>query len=105
MYIFQTHRKYQKAIRQFVDEVITPDASQNGPRGKGPSAEVNEKLAYVCLVFSQLPPLIRFANSEFNLFAMALGPGKHLKGLKLMDGLVTPEEVCLACYIVRYLAI
>lgn len=37
-----------------------------------------------------------FANSELNLFAMSLGPGKHLKGLKLMGGLLTPEEVCLA---------
>jgi len=26
---------------------------------------------------------------------MVLGPGKHLKGLKLMNGIVTPEEVCL----------
>lgn len=24
---------------------------------------------------------------------MRMGPGKHLKGLTLMDGLVTPEEV------------
>ena len=24
---------------------------------------------------------------------MALGPGKHLKGLKLMNGLISPEEV------------
>lgn len=30
---------------------------------------------------------------EMNLHAMRMGPGKHLKGLKLMNGLVTPEEV------------
>ena len=29
---------------------------------------------------------------------MALGPGKHLKGLKLMGGLVTPEEVYPAVF-------
>ena len=39
-------------------------------------------------------PLTPLATSELNLFAMALGPGKHLKGLTLMNGLVTPEEVC-----------
>ena len=30
--------------------------------------------------------------SEKNLHAMRLGPGKHLKGLILMDGIVKPEE-------------
>jgi hypothetical protein len=37
---------------------------------------------------------MRPVNSELNLLAMSLGPGKHLKGLKLMNGLVTPEEAC-----------
>lgn len=31
--------------------------------------------------------------SEVNLHAMRMGPGKHLHGLTLMNGLVTPEEV------------
>ena len=43
-------------------------------------------------------PLTDIINSELNLFAMALGPGKHLKGLKLMNGLITPEEVCLLTF-------
>lgn len=78
-----------------MDNVIVPDAAMNGPRGKRPSAEVTEKMAYVhstrpCPTCHLLMP---FVNSELNLFAMALGPGKHLKGLKLMNGLVTPEEV------------
>lgn len=30
--------------------------------------------------------------SEMNIHAMRLGPGKHLKGLTLMGGLVKPEE-------------
>jgi len=98
---FQTHRKYQKALRQFVDDVITPDAASNGPRGKRPSAEVNEKIAYVDTTLLYTPrPLIQLVNSELNLFAMALGPGKHLKGLKLMGGLITPEEVCLLLFVV-----
>jgi hypothetical protein len=29
---------------------------------------------------------------ELNLIAMRMGPGKHLQGLKLMNGLVKPEE-------------
>jgi len=33
--------------------------------------------------------------SEVNLHAMRLGPGKHLKGLSLFNGLVKPEEVGL----------
>jgi len=33
---------------------------------------------------------------EVNLHAMRTGPGKHLKGLTLMGGAVTPEEVRLA---------
>ena len=28
-----------------------------------------------------------------NLHAMRMGPGKHLKGLTLMGGIVKPEEV------------
>lgn len=79
-----------------MDNVVTPDAAINGPRGKGPSAEVNQKMAYVHAAFPHAPhPLTRLLNSELNLFAMSLGPGKHLKGLKLMNGLVTPEEVFL----------
>ena len=37
-----------------------------------------------------------FETREVNLHAMRTGPGKHLKGLTLMDGVVTPEEVRLA---------
>ena len=34
-------------------------------------------------------------RSEVNLHAMRLGPGKHLEGLSLFNGLVKPEEVGL----------
>lgn len=34
-------------------------------------------------------------NSEINLHAMRMGPGKHLKGRTLMGGLVKPEEVSI----------
>jgi hypothetical protein len=31
-------------------------------------------------------------NRQVNLNAMRLGPGKHLQGRTLMDGIVKPEE-------------
>lgn len=36
------------------------------------------------------------AMAAKNLNAMRLGPGKHLQGLTLFDGVVKPEEVCLS---------
>jgi hypothetical protein len=35
-------------------------------------------------------------DRELEIHAMRLGPGKHLKGRKLMGGLVKPEEVRFA---------
>lgn len=58
----------------FVEEVIIPDAHAREEDGKRPSPDVFQKMAAV------------------NLFAMRLGPGPHLKGLTLMNGLVKPEE-------------
>ena len=34
-----------------------------------------------------------YRYSAVNLHAMRMGPGKHLKGKTLMNGVVTPEEV------------
>ncbi|EIM91154.1 peroxisomal acyl-CoA-dehydrogenase [Stereum hirsutum FP-91666 SS1] len=73
-YFTEGHRKFQKAMRQFVDEYIYPDAQAREEDGKRVSQEVIDKM------------------TEVNLHAMRMGPGKHLKGLKLMNGLVTPEE-------------
>lgn len=36
------------------------------------------------------------AMTAKNLHRMRLGPGKHLKGQVLFDGIVKPEEVCNA---------
>lgn len=41
---------------------------------------------------SYIPLLTAFPLSELNMHAMRMGPGKHLQGLVLMNGLVTPEE-------------
>jgi hypothetical protein len=36
--------------------------------------------------------LVSTSNSEINWMAMRIGPGKHLKGRKLLHGTVPPEE-------------
>ncbi|KAF9485194.1 peroxisomal acyl-CoA-dehydrogenase [Pholiota conissans] len=73
-YYSEGHRNFQKAIRAFFDEVVYPDALDREADGKRPSQSVIDKM------------------SEINMHAMRMGPGKHLKGRVLMNGLVTPEE-------------
>ncbi|KAL1751462.1 acyl-CoA dehydrogenase/oxidase [Schizophyllum commune] len=73
-YFTENHRKFQKAVRVFCEKYIIPDAQAREEDGKRPSQEVLDKMA------------------EVNLHAMRMGPGKHLKGLTLMNGLVKPEE-------------
>ncbi|KAJ7727923.1 acyl-CoA dehydrogenase/oxidase [Mycena metata] len=68
------HRKFQKAVRTFFMDVVQPAAIQCEENGKRIPQEVVDKMA------------------EVNVIAMRLGPGKHLKGRKLMNGIVTPEE-------------
>ncbi|TFK27200.1 acyl-CoA dehydrogenase [Coprinopsis marcescibilis] len=68
------HRAFQKVVRKFMDEIVTPDARLREEDGKPPSASVVEAMANV------------------GLHAMRMGPGKHLKGLELMGGVVKPEE-------------
>ncbi|KDQ65086.1 hypothetical protein JAAARDRAFT_247631 [Jaapia argillacea MUCL 33604] len=73
-YYTDNHKQFQKAMRKFFDEVVKPDALKCEDNGKRISQSVVDKLA------------------ELNIIAMRLGPGKHLKGLTLMGGIVTPEE-------------
>ncbi|EPQ54019.1 acyl-CoA dehydrogenase NM domain-like protein [Gloeophyllum trabeum ATCC 11539] len=73
-YFKESHRRLQQAVRKFVDDFVWPDAQAREADGKRPSQSVIDKMA------------------ELNLHAMRMGPGKHLKGLKLMGGIVTPEE-------------
>ncbi|KAF8273260.1 acyl-CoA dehydrogenase NM domain-like protein [Lactarius quietus] len=76
-YYKESHRKLQQAVRKFHDEVIYPDAQAREEDGKRPSLEVIQKM------------------TELNLHAMRTGPGKHLKGLTLMGGIVKPEELII----------
>lgn len=73
-YYTDNHRRFQKAVRKFVDEYIYPDAQARELDGKRPSQSVIDKMA------------------EVELHAMRMGPGKHLKGRTLMGGIVKPEE-------------
>ncbi|KAK2460888.1 hypothetical protein APHAL10511_007358 [Amanita phalloides] len=73
-YYTEDHRQFQKAVRKFTDEVILPDAMAREQDGKPPSKNVLESMA------------------KLNFHAMRMGPGKHLKGRVLMNGLVTPEK-------------
>ncbi|KAF8656805.1 hypothetical protein AX16_002355 [Volvariella volvacea WC 439] len=73
-YFTENHRQFQKAVRKFVDEVITPDAIAREEDGRPPSKSVIEAMA------------------QMNFHAMRMGPGKHLKGLTLMGGIVKPEQ-------------
>ncbi|KII89884.1 hypothetical protein PLICRDRAFT_159111 [Plicaturopsis crispa FD-325 SS-3] len=73
-YYTEGHRKFQAAMRAFHDEWIYPDAQAREEDGKRPAQSVIDAMA------------------AKNLHAMRMGPGKHLQGLTLMDGLVTPEK-------------
>lgn len=87
-YYNDSHRKLQGAMRKFVDEVLRPDAQEREEDGKRPSLDVIAKCA------------------ELNIHAMRMGPGKHLKGLSLMGGLIKPEEVCrMTCTFLQVLVL
>ncbi|KAH6908981.1 acyl-CoA dehydrogenase [Coprinopsis sp. MPI-PUGE-AT-0042] len=73
-YYSENHKAFQKVVRKFFDEVVYPDALAREEDGKRPSQDVIEKM------------------TELNMHAMRMGPGKHLKGRTLMNGLVEPEE-------------
>ncbi|KAJ6513311.1 peroxisomal acyl-CoA-dehydrogenase [Mycena sanguinolenta] len=73
-YYTENHRKFQVAVRKLVDEHIYPEAQIKEEDGTKVSQELVDRM------------------SSLNFHAMRLGPGKHLKGLTLMDGLVKPEE-------------
>ncbi|CAK5268742.1 unnamed protein product [Mycena citricolor] len=73
-YYTENHRQFQLAMRKFVDEFVTPEAEVKEENGTRVSQELLDRMA------------------ALNIHAMRLGPGKHLKGLTLMNGLVEPEK-------------
>ncbi|EMD40545.1 hypothetical protein CERSUDRAFT_111144 [Gelatoporia subvermispora B] len=73
-YYTEGHRRFQRAIREFVEREVLPDATRCEDSGARISKDVVRRLG------------------ETNILAMRLGPGKHLHGRTLMDGTVKPEE-------------
>ncbi|KAJ7650361.1 peroxisomal acyl-CoA-dehydrogenase [Roridomyces roridus] len=73
-YFSENHRKFQTAMRIFIDSEIYPEAQIKEEDGTRVSQELVDKM------------------TALNIHAMRMGPGKHLKGLTLMGGLVKPEE-------------
>lgn len=73
-YYNDTHRKFQRVLRKYVEEVMLPDAQAVQDTATKPSKHVLDLL------------------TRLNIHAMRLGPGEHLKGRILMDDAVKPEE-------------
>ncbi|KAL5488375.1 hypothetical protein ACEPAI_6483 [Sanghuangporus weigelae] len=73
-YYNDPHRRFQRAMREFVSEYVAPEMEQCELNGKRISQSLIDKMG------------------ELNIHAMRLGPGKHLKGRTLMGGIVSPEE-------------
>lgn len=73
-YYNESHRRLQKAAREFTDKYVTPEAQQKEKDGTYISQEMVDRLA------------------ETNLLAMRLGPGEHLHGRQLLGGVVDGKE-------------
>ena len=74
-YYKESHRRLQKAIREFTDKYVTPEAQEKEQDGSYISQELINRMA------------------ETNILAMRLGPGKHLHGRTLLGGVVDPKEI------------
>lgn len=73
-YFKESHRSLQKAIREFTDRYVTPEAQEKERDGTYISQELIDRMA------------------ETNVLAMRLGPGKHLHGRQLLGGAVDGKE-------------
>ena len=75
-------------------EVVEEEAKACEQEGRKVSQEVLDKMAYVipCAHITLLAHQVANPNREVNMHAMRMGPGKHLKGRVLMNGVVKPEE-------------
>ncbi|KAG8871386.1 hypothetical protein FRB97_008761 [Tulasnella sp. 331] len=80
-YFKESHKKLQKEMRKFVDEVICKQPHSVHPDGQAREADGK-----------RVSQSVVDAMAAKNLHRMRLGPGKHLKGQVLFDGIVKPEE-------------
>ena len=54
------HRRFQKAVRKFFDEVVQPDAIKCEENGKRISQDVVDKLWYVCITAVNVMSMYRY---------------------------------------------
>ncbi|KAL1960206.1 hypothetical protein VTO42DRAFT_8749 [Malbranchea cinnamomea] len=73
-YYKESHRRLQKAMREFTEKYIAPESAQKEADGTYISQELIDRMA------------------ETNILAMRLGPGPHLHGRKLLGGVVDGKE-------------
>lgn len=73
-YYNDSHRRLQRAVRDFTDRHITPEAQQKERDGTYISQELIDRMAAT------------------NVLAMRLGPGEHLYGKELLGGVVDGKE-------------
>ncbi|KAI9644070.1 hypothetical protein NHQ30_007422 [Ciborinia camelliae] len=73
-YFKESHRKLQKAMRLFTDTYVTPVAQECEKTG------------------AHIPQHLIDRMSKTGILHMRLGPGKHLHGVELLDGVVKGEE-------------
>lgn len=73
-YFKDSHYRLQKALRVFVDEEVYPEAQECEATGRHISQKMIDRM------------------SELGVLHMRLGPGKHMKGVSLMNGAMKGEE-------------
>lgn len=73
-YFDESHERLRRAVREFVDVHLTPEALEKEKDGSFISQDMIDKMA------------------ENNILAMRLGPGKHLHGRKIMGGVVEGDK-------------
>jgi alkylation response protein AidB-like acyl-CoA dehydrogenase len=73
-YFNDSHRRLQRAMREFTDRHITPEAIEKERTGEYVSQDLIEKM------------------SKAGVLHMRMGPGKHLHGVNLLDGAVDGKE-------------
>lgn len=93
-YYKDSHRALQKAVREFTDEHVVPDAQLHEKDGKRPTVELIQKMGEIHMnamvrYSSRSSPEVRTQLTFF--VSQRLGPGKLLHGLTLPGG-VKGEE-------------
>lgn len=73
-YYSDSHRRLQRAMREFTDRYVTPEARECERTGALISQELIDRM------------------SKAGILHMRLGPGKHLHGVELLGGVVKGEE-------------